>query len=212
MPDLSNCKETQIDEGDAELFDFNAESEPLLNVLCSKTLEQARMEVLEEKELEIIQAQQKEYEEQVNAELIIAQRYEAAEKRCKEEVDRRKRQDKGRKEERRFAHMKLNARKISKIYLAGIREEAFGQLSSAGVLVKPLERAIHEEVVPWLHGEIVKYLDEDKAVEAGKETVVEDGFISAKQEHIDTLKAREAAKKKAEEDRLQAIEDQKARR
>ena len=39
MPDLSNCKETQIDEGDAELFDFNAEVEPLLNVLCSKTLE-----------------------------------------------------------------------------------------------------------------------------------------------------------------------------
>jgi hypothetical protein len=49
------------------------------------------MEVLEEKELEIISAQQKEYEEQVNAELIIAQRYEAAEKRCKEEVERRKR-------------------------------------------------------------------------------------------------------------------------
>lgn len=57
MPDPSNCKETQIEEGDAELFDFNAEVEPMLNVLCSKTLEQARMEVLEEKELEIISAQ-----------------------------------------------------------------------------------------------------------------------------------------------------------
>jgi hypothetical protein len=51
----------------------------MLNVLCSKTLEQARMEVLEETELEIMQSQQKEYEEIVNAELIIAQRYEAAE-------------------------------------------------------------------------------------------------------------------------------------
>ena len=37
------------------------------------------MEVLEETELEIIRSQQKEYEEAVNAELIIAQRYEAAE-------------------------------------------------------------------------------------------------------------------------------------
>ena len=72
MPDPSNCKETQIDEGDAELFDFNAEVEPLLNVLCSKTLEQARMEVLEETELDIIRSQQQEYEEAVNAELIIA--------------------------------------------------------------------------------------------------------------------------------------------
>lgn len=212
MPDPSNCKETQIDEGDAELFDFNAEVEPMLNVLCSKTLEQARMEVLEEKELEIIQAQQKEYEEQVNAELIIAQRYEAAEKRCKDEVDRRKRQDKARKEERRFAHMKLNARKLSKMYLSGIKEQAFGQLSASGVLVKPLERAIHEEVVPWLHGEIIKYIEEDKAVEAGKETVVEDGFISATQEHVATLKAREDAKRKAEEDKEEAKRQQVLRR
>jgi radial spoke head protein 3 len=51
----------------------------MLNVLCSKTLEQARMEVLEETELEIIKSQQKEYDEIVNAELIMAQRYEATE-------------------------------------------------------------------------------------------------------------------------------------
>ena len=82
----------------------------MLNVLCSKTLEQARMEVLEETELAIIKSQQKEYEEQVNAELIIAQRYEAAEERCKAETDRRKRQNDARKLERRAAHQKLNAR------------------------------------------------------------------------------------------------------
>lgn len=109
-PDKANCKETQIYEGDWELFDFNAEVEPMLNVLCSKTLEQARMEVLEETELAIIKSQQKEYDERVNAELIIAQRYEAAELRCKAETDRRKRQNKARKEERRAAHQKLNAR------------------------------------------------------------------------------------------------------
>ena len=63
------------------MFDFNAEVEPMLNVLCSKTLEQARMEVLEETELEIIKSQQKEYDEIVNAELIMAQRYEASELR-----------------------------------------------------------------------------------------------------------------------------------
>lgn len=36
------------------LFDFDAEVEPMLNVLCSKTLEQARMEVLEEEEYRIM--------------------------------------------------------------------------------------------------------------------------------------------------------------
>jgi len=81
MPSKDCCKSTQIYEGDHELFDFNEEVEPMLNVLCSKTLEQARMEVLEETELAIIKAQQKEYEEIVNAELVMAQRYEAAETR-----------------------------------------------------------------------------------------------------------------------------------
>jgi hypothetical protein len=47
------------------------------------------MEVLEETELEIIKRQKKEYEEIVNGELIIAQRFEAAEQRCKEEKERR---------------------------------------------------------------------------------------------------------------------------
>ena len=56
------------------------------------------MEVLEETEQAIIKSQQKEYEEIVNAELIVAQRYEAAELRCKEEGARRKLQNKARKE------------------------------------------------------------------------------------------------------------------
>ena len=57
MPSKENCKATQIYEGDYELFNFNEEVEPMLNVLCSKTLEQSRMEVLEEHELAIIKSQ-----------------------------------------------------------------------------------------------------------------------------------------------------------
>lgn len=161
MPSKDCCKATQIFEGDHELFNFNEEVEPMLNVLCSKTLEQARMEVLEETELEIMQSQMKEYEEIVNAELIIAQRYEAAEQRCKEEVDRRKVQNKARKEEKKAAHMKINARVITKNYLTGLREQAMGQLSAVGVLVPPKNRAIEEEVLPWLMGRISDFLEED---------------------------------------------------
>lgn len=39
MPSRENCKSTQIYEGDVELFDFNEDVEPMLNVLCQKTLE-----------------------------------------------------------------------------------------------------------------------------------------------------------------------------
>jgi len=61
MPAKDNCKSTQIYDGDYELFDFDKEVEPMLNVLCEKVLEQARMEVLEENELAIIKQQSKEY-------------------------------------------------------------------------------------------------------------------------------------------------------
>lgn len=83
MPSKENCKATQIFDEDPDLFDFDKEIEPMLNVLVRKTLEQARMLVLEEEELNIMKQQKKEYEEVRNAELIEAQRLEAAETRRK---------------------------------------------------------------------------------------------------------------------------------
>lgn len=49
-------KITQVEDG--ELFDFDDEVEPILGVLVKKTLEQSRMEVLEEEELKIMREQQ----------------------------------------------------------------------------------------------------------------------------------------------------------
>lgn len=72
MPSKDCCKSTQIYDGDYELFDFDKEVEPMLNVLIEKTLEQARMEVLEEYELRIIKLQSEEFQEIRNAELIEA--------------------------------------------------------------------------------------------------------------------------------------------
>jgi hypothetical protein len=42
---------------DNELFIFDHAAEPILSVLCGKTLELARMEVLEEEELKIMSEQ-----------------------------------------------------------------------------------------------------------------------------------------------------------
>ena len=54
MPAKENCKFTQIYDEDPDLFDFDTELDPILSVLCDKTLEQARMEVLEQEELRIM--------------------------------------------------------------------------------------------------------------------------------------------------------------
>lgn len=55
MPLKENCKATQVDdEGLLLIFDFDKEVEPMLNVLCMRTLEQSQMEVLVEEELRIM--------------------------------------------------------------------------------------------------------------------------------------------------------------
>jgi hypothetical protein len=51
-------KETQI--LDSDLFNFNYEVEPLLRVIVGKTLEVARMQVLQEAELQVMKDRQAE--------------------------------------------------------------------------------------------------------------------------------------------------------
>merc|ERR1719231_1036301 len=86
--------ETQIYDGD--LFDFDAEVDPILEVLVGKTLEQSMMEVMEEEELANMRAHQEHFEQIRNAELAETQRLEEAEKRRSEEKERRVQQEKER--------------------------------------------------------------------------------------------------------------------
>lgn len=74
---------TQIELG--ELFNFDVEVEPLLEVLVGKTMEQALQEVCEEEELAALAAHQAHFEALRNAELAAAQRMETAERRRAEE-------------------------------------------------------------------------------------------------------------------------------
>merc|ERR1719181_1253297 len=71
--------DTQIEDG--ELFDFDREVEPVLEVLVGKTLEQSMMEVLEEEELESLRRHQEDFEKRRNTEMLEVQRMEAAEAR-----------------------------------------------------------------------------------------------------------------------------------
>ena len=109
-----------------------------------------------------MKTQQKEYEEIINAELAMAQRYEAAELRCNEESSRRKIQDKSRKAEMKAAHQKLNARFISKNYCQTLRERALSQLTSMSIIVPPQKSAMQSQVVPYLMGVMMDSLVEDQ--------------------------------------------------
>lgn len=72
-----------------QLFDFDIEVLPVLEVLIGKTLEQALLEVMEEEELANLREQQHTYEEMRNAENMEQDRLEEQERRHKEEKVRR---------------------------------------------------------------------------------------------------------------------------
>ena len=60
MPKVMGVSKKTLTE-DNELFLFDDEVEPILSVLCGKTLELARMEVLQEEELKEMKRQQENF-------------------------------------------------------------------------------------------------------------------------------------------------------
>merc|ERR1719420_1963336 len=140
--------ETQIEEG--ELFDFDREVEPVLEVLVGKTLEQSMMEVLEEEELESISRHQEEFEQLRNAELLEVQRMEAAEKRRADELERRMQQQRAQKEQDVSVMCKVASRNITFDYLGGLKEKAMKQLLDAGVFQDTVQVAVDGIFLPNL--------------------------------------------------------------
>lgn len=68
-----------------QLFDFDVEVQPILEVLVGKTIEQALIEVLEEEELAALREQQRKYIEIRASELAETQRLEEQERRLRSE-------------------------------------------------------------------------------------------------------------------------------
>ncbi|CDJ61284.1 hypothetical protein EMWEY_00039620 [Eimeria maxima] len=75
---------TQIQEGD--LFNFDVEVVPLLEVLVGRVIEQSLNEVLQETEIELIKQQREAFERERLQQLIAVQSLEAAEQRRQQEA------------------------------------------------------------------------------------------------------------------------------
>jgi hypothetical protein len=140
--------ETQIVAGD--LFDFDFEVEPILEVLVGKTLEQGLMEVMEEEELAAMRAHQEHFEQIRNAELVATQRMEAAEKRKIEEKERRLAQERDRLEREKQVREKVAAQTFARGYLTGLVGNVFDKLFEQGYFYDPVEKEIEEAFMPWL--------------------------------------------------------------
>uniref|UniRef100_A0A670XQ21 Radial spoke head 3 n=1 Tax=Pseudonaja textilis TaxID=8673 RepID=A0A670XQ21_PSETE len=121
---------TQIEEG--ELFDFDIEVKPMLEVLVGKTLEQALLEVMEEEDLRNLWAHQYAYLELHNAELAEVQRLEENERRHKEEKERRMAMQYEIQTKAKVVAEKVAAHAFSIRYLADLIPSVFISLRNKG--------------------------------------------------------------------------------
>lgn len=77
------------DRADPDLFDFDVEITPILQVLVGKALELARIEVLEEDENMMLARAKAKFQQIKEAELMNTQRVEASRFRKNDEIERR---------------------------------------------------------------------------------------------------------------------------
>ncbi|XP_047716341.1 LOW QUALITY PROTEIN: radial spoke head protein 3 homolog [Prionailurus viverrinus] len=148
---------TQILEG--ELFDFDLEVKPMLEVLVGKTIEQSLLEVMEEEELANLRASQYAYEELRNVELAEVQRLAEQEKRHREEKERRKRQQWEVVYKHGETAQKVAARVFAQRYLADLLPSVFDSLRDGGYFYDPVERDIEIGFLPWLMNEVDKTME-----------------------------------------------------
>ncbi|NXR47567.1 RSPH3 protein, partial [Hippolais icterina] len=147
---------TQIEEG--ELFDFDIEVKPMLEVLVGKTVEQALLEVMEEEELAQLLSHQRAFAELRNAEFAELQRLEEQDRRIREEKERRRLDHLEKLRKQKETAEKIAARAFAKRYLADLIPSVFNNLHDSGFFYDPVERDIETEFLPWLMSEVEETL------------------------------------------------------
>ncbi|XP_015243484.1 PREDICTED: radial spoke head protein 3 homolog isoform X1 [Cyprinodon variegatus] len=144
--------ETQIEEG--ELFDFDLEVQPVLEVLVGKTIEQSLLEAMEEEELACLRNQQRIFQELRNNELAEMQRLQEQERRRQEEKERRIAQQKEVLKKEQETVEKIAAQAFSQQYLAGLLPSVFTSLRNQGYFYDPVEKDVEVNFLPWLMSEV----------------------------------------------------------
>ncbi|XP_026531086.1 uncharacterized protein LOC113417088, partial [Notechis scutatus] len=143
---------TQIEEG--ELFDFDIEVKPMLEVLVGKTVEQALLEVMEEEDLRNLWAHQYAYLELHNAELAEVQRLEENERRHREEKERRMAMQYEIQTKAKVVAKKVAAHAFSIRYLADLIPSVFISLRNKGFFYDEIQSDIEKGFLPFVMGHV----------------------------------------------------------
>jgi len=198
---------TQIENDD--LFDFNLEVAPILEVLIGKTLQVSMMELMESEELLSIRLHQQEFEQTRNAELAEVQRLEAEAKRKFTEKNRRVKEQKECAESRHELQQKIAARSFAKNYLADLHGNVFSKLMESGHFFDPLAREVENEFIPWLFNEAVTEVDKAATSRAAADQLLDEALTLALKKKEEGDQGRADYAKAVEEAKQKAIEEAK---
>ncbi|KAG8308119.1 Radial spoke head protein 3 [Homalodisca vitripennis] len=144
--------ETQIYPG--ELFHFDTEVQPILEVLVGKTVEQALVEVMEEDELAAIREQQRRYKEIRAAEKAEEQRLEEQERRRREEAAKRVEELELTNRIRLETEDRVSAAVLTQGYLTDLLPSVLEGLKEAGYFIDDIREDVEENFMSWLMGEV----------------------------------------------------------
>ena len=139
-----------------DLFDFDTEVCPILEILVGKTLEQGMDEVLEEEEIANIRAQKARFEQKRNIELAEVQRLEAAARRRDEEKHRRAEQEKERVAQEKEMMQKIASRGFAKSFFAEMKGDIMNELDENGQFFDPIANEIEMMFLPWLRERVLE--------------------------------------------------------
>lgn len=191
MPRLMGVSKKTLVE-DNELFLFEDEVEPILSVLCGKTLEVARMEVLQEEEIFEMKRQQTNFQNLQETENDEIRKMEELEEKKLAAYEAKKSLEKSRRDAKKIAHQKVVCRALSKQFNRDIKLKSFVYLKDVGYFSDRFkEQILDQDVMPWLFNQTEKFVSQMKSYNAYPNTLIAGYIDETSQKHIATVKARE---------------------
>ena len=188
----------------------------MLQVLVGKSIEHARIEVIEEYEAKILADHKRKYFQIKEAELMETQRLEEARARRNDEIDRRNLQTRTAKNQLIATEKRYVARSFAKNFLNRFKRDTLNVLIDLGTLRRPKDLSQGTTFVPQLYSQIRSDMQTFHNHQNQIEDVLSDamGLISLnhKQAIVKELNKRQEAKKEAMRKKKEAEEEKRKRK
>lgn len=190
---------------ETDLFEFDLNVEPLLEVLIGKGMEQGVLEVLAEEDVKVLEERNLRWEQQRDSVHVEAQILLSEKQRQIQEVQRRINQASDKALNDKVEVRRWGARDAARSYLDDCRDTVLERLQVSGHFYDPVVNQINTAFMPWLLDKVSIHLTEAKQGRQSVEKVLEKAI--GKLMDIQAEREAERAAARAEVERLRKEEE-----